>query len=383
MLRSPAFKALLNKIDANTFKVGEDGTISIGNIVTFKPENVKNCKITCPTDAVKKRVKVCITIPDSCECPEEFDLTVIRKPDLTSYRLSETFDVKRLYQAVQGVVFPWTAIGIAAYLANAINSDPNANVIATVTQVDPEDEESPLSCLILESKSETENFDAYLSAGGGTITVLQEYVKSGLSAEEMAQRFPIQPGQFASMPDLPLCGEYCRLYLKVVDCCSLLSDAYDLHGNRAVQGFEGEFEIYMNVKDVDFVKTFVNSFAELCNGDTPPDICNCLGSLTESCFLIKFEEGEGEEPDVINITFGEAVTDLTVTNVGSADETVTTEAALAANTELEIDVDADAVSLTITWTTGGKTLTKTIPAYDFETLPFQIFQTCLPFITVS
>lgn len=315
MLRSPALKKLINKADGNTISFDTQTNIfSIKNVVSFDVTKVAACSLSCPTDSVKKKVKVCLEIPESCECPEELNLTVVKKPNLTSYKLSETFDVERLYQAVQGVAFPFTAIGLAAYLAASINSDANANVVATVVNVDPNDPLSALSCLVLESKTVNDDFEAYLSAGGGTITVLQEFVKAALSPEDMAMIFPIQPGHFASTPDLPNCGTYCRWRLKVVDCCSLLSDSYDLHGNRAVQGYENEFELYLNIESLGFINIMRAAFEQSCIEELEPGVltlkdtkfCNCF-TYIDLCVALVAAEG-----NVVSLLINREVTSIEV-----------------------------------------------------------------------
>ena len=83
-LRRPPNKILVNALDSETVKV-VGGVIYIQGFGSFLPADVANCFKACPEDAVAKIVTHEVAIPDSCECPASYQLTIICNPDLTEY----------------------------------------------------------------------------------------------------------------------------------------------------------------------------------------------------------------------------------------------------------------------------------------------------------
>lgn len=242
MLRRPASRFIVNSLDADTVKVLADGTIVIAGVTQFKAADVKNCYKSCPSDGQTKRVLVGIAIPQVCECPPDYAITIDCTPDLVEYETNNTFNNSRLYQYEHPVGGALVASATAAALVSQINSDVGGCVTATQTDSGGTANASG-TFILLESKDETKDFKVFNPAG--TVEVLQAFVRVRLSERDLQRAFPIKPGDFGSNPTLTRCGDYCVYHLRIVNCCSDLSDARDISMDRAIQGEEQEYYFYV------------------------------------------------------------------------------------------------------------------------------------------
>lgn len=248
MLRRPILTKLLNSFESDTVQV-VDGVIFIKGFGHFTPADVDACHKICASDAQRKVVRVQIIVPETCECPETYELTVVQLPDYELYETDTTFDVNFLKEYQHPVGGTFTAAQAAAGLVEQINLDKAIPVTAVQTNssgtADPAGE-----YITLTSKTDESDYNVYNPAG--TVTVVTPFKRARLNAKELSKKFPIQQGHFGARPNLAHCGDYCRYYLKIRKCCATESDSYDISMDRAIQGTEIEVEFYVNTGADDF-----------------------------------------------------------------------------------------------------------------------------------
>lgn len=250
MLRRPALKQLINSFESDTVLV-VDGVIHIKGFGSFKPSDVVACSKACHGDGQQKVTRIRIIVPETCECPETYDVTIVALGDPQEYETDNTFDWTILKEYENPVGASFTAAEAAAGLVAQMNADKYISSILTAVQTDSVGAaDAAGEYITLTQKAGTPDFDVYNPAG--TVTVVTPFVKETLSARYMAKTFPIQHGHFGSRPNLPICGTYCRYTLKIQNCCSSLSDAYDISMDRAIQGTETEVEFYVNKDAANF-----------------------------------------------------------------------------------------------------------------------------------
>lgn len=260
MLRRPALKKLINSFESDTVLV-VDGKIHIKGFGSFKPSDVVACSKACHGDGQQKVVRLRVIVPESCECPETYDITVVSLGDTTSYETDDTFDWSILKEYEHPVGSSFTAAEAAAGLTEQLNLDKYVSSILTAVQTNSTGTpDAAGEYITLTQKAGAPDFNVFNPAG--TVVVVTPYIKERLSDKELAKIFPIKPGDFGSRPTLPICGTYCRYTLKIRECCSDLSDAYDVSMDRAVQGTETEVEFYVNQDATNFAAYWDDKLTE-------------------------------------------------------------------------------------------------------------------------
>jgi hypothetical protein len=242
MLRSPEIKKLINSFESDTIVV-VDGIIHIKGFGSFKAIDVINCNRVCPKPGQLKKTLLHVVIPDSCECPETYEVTVVALPNYQEYETDTTFDTMYFKEYEHPVGGTFTAAQAAAGLVEQINLDPAIPV--TAIQADAGgNPDAAGEYILLTQKAGFAEYNAYNPAG--TVVVTVPFVAEILSVRTLKKLFPIQFGHFGANPDLPNCGEYCKYWLKIRDCCSNISDAYDISMDRTPGATETEVEFYVN-----------------------------------------------------------------------------------------------------------------------------------------
>lgn len=229
MLRRHPENILINSLSSLTV-VAISGGVTVEGYGDILAADLLECYVKCADDCVPKEVEVVVVIPDSCECPYEWTLTVKCKPD-GSFETQETFPVDRLYSYVDPAGGVPTEADTADAIAAYINADPNACVTATSDGVDT---------ITLIAKDCEHNFDAYTNSG--TVTVTVPHTPLILTPEKFARMFPIKPGSFGSTPQLTNCGDYCIYHFKMRST----NDTQDISAANHYLGYEREVNFVVN-----------------------------------------------------------------------------------------------------------------------------------------
>ena len=255
MLLRPASKILVDNLSATSVVANSAGTgIIIENYGEILLSEVIDSYCQCPSACTSQRTVVCITIPDSCECPYEWPLLIRTLPCVTSYEVQQTFGSSKYYgyQTPSGAAptANQTAIAVAAN----INADPTATVSAIVgNYVAPNfiPAASGTCLLLTEINCElTCGFQAFSDAA--TLTTGTAHVDAVLSTTHIAKIFPIQWGFVGSRPSLGMCGTHCVYHLRLRKSC----DVQDISQANAFNCYEQEVYFYVNSTVVLSFNTF-------------------------------------------------------------------------------------------------------------------------------
>src|SRR3972149_4094144 len=239
MLRRQPERILINSLSANTVIGDASGVLNEGYGEILLAD-VINSYCDCPSPCVAQITTVLITIPDSCECPYEWPLTIRCKPRLQSYEVQQTFGSTKYYGYSDPAGGVPTADTAGPAIAAAINADPTACVTATY--------DAGTDTLTLTEKdcSQTAGFDAFTESG--TVTLDTAHVEEVLSADYMHKLFPIKVGVFGSNPNLPSCGDYCVWHFVIRKSC----DAQDISAANHYNCYEQEVYFYVNKNDANY-----------------------------------------------------------------------------------------------------------------------------------
>jgi hypothetical protein len=210
---------------------------------------------TCAAAETPGEYEIDVAIPTSCECPYEWCLTVVCKPNLKLYEVQTTFPANRVYCYEDPAGGTPTATATAAAIAAQINADPFACVTASVIGTVITLVGKPGVC-----------FEAYTASG--TVTETVPYVAAILDAETMCRLFPIKWGAQGSKPNIPVQGEdYC------VYCFTIRNDQIqDVDGANHWNDYEKEVCFYVRANDPNFAAfdTPVAGLIPVANGGTLP-----------------------------------------------------------------------------------------------------------------
>lgn len=245
LLRQPT-KILIDSLSASTV-VPITGGVTVEGYGDILLADILNAYCQCPSACVKQQTVVCVSIPDSCECPYEWPLLIKSLPCLTSYEVQQTFGSSKYYGYQNPSGATPTANETATAVTSNINADPNATVTATVGTfvAGVFTPNTAGTCILLEEKNcqLTCGFQAFTDAG--TVTTITAHVDAVLSNQDIAKLFPIQWGFVGSRPSLGFCGEYCVYHFKIRKSC----DVQDISQANAFNCYEEE--VYFYVKNTD------------------------------------------------------------------------------------------------------------------------------------
>ena len=206
MLRRPVKRVLVNGLSSSTLtQIGGNcsGKVVIAGFGEIDNADIQACYFKCNTPGRNRTVAVTVVIPQSCECPYEWELTTVCYPsDMYSsrFKIQNTFNNPRVYTYVDPAGGVPTAAATAAGIAAQINADPNACVNAFNVPGSP--------VITLTSLLPENSFDAYTPSG--SVNIVNAGSKPVLTPAELNALFAIQPGQFGAQPDLTNCGNYCE-----------------------------------------------------------------------------------------------------------------------------------------------------------------------------
>lgn len=255
MLLRPAEKILIDNLSATTVVANASGTgIVVNGYGEILLSEVIDFYCQCPSDCIAQQTVVCITIPDSCECPYEWPLLIKTLPCLTSYEVQQTFGSSKYYgyQTPSGAT-P-TANETALAVAANITADPSATVSAVAgTYVAGVFTPSASGTCILLTELNCEatcGFQAF--SDSATITTIVAHVDAVLSSTQIAKIFPIQWGFVGIRPSLGMCGTHCVYHFRLRKACSV----QDISQANAFNCYEQEVYFYVNSTVIASYNTF-------------------------------------------------------------------------------------------------------------------------------
>jgi hypothetical protein len=309
MLKRPAERILVNKIDSNTIIDSGDFVIIAG--LTFPKESLisetNKCIIYCASPCVQKEVTVTVALPaESCGCIEEWPVKIVEKMS-GNYTLNDVRPKERVYIYDVPVGTTPTELEIATEIVRQINKDKEANY----TAVDNADN----TFTITGKDDRCIDFDVYLPMGMGSVAVATEFVREVLSPEYMSQLFPIGHGTFASRPELPLCGTYCKYVIKFSQWTQ------DLAHSLGFIAAKSQIEFYVNKDDPDFNLLWATKLEPLM------DCCACdftLANTAATGAAITITGTDCDEDDVESIVWSIDDPDAEITDGQGTDTIVIT-----------------------------------------------------------
>lgn len=245
LLRQPE-RILIDTPTASTV-VPVSGGVTIEGYGTILSAEILNAYCQCPSDCVEEVVVVCVTIPDSCECPYEWPLTIKSRACVRSYEIGNTLPQSKYYGYQNPSGATPTANETALAITANINADPNA-IVTAVTGTFIANVFTPSAagtCIQLTEKNceLTCGFDAYSEAG--TITIVTEHENGILTSSQIAKLFPIQWGHVGARPNIGYCGNYCVYHFVLRKNC----DVQDISQANAFNCYEQEVYFYVNNTD--------------------------------------------------------------------------------------------------------------------------------------
>jgi len=237
MLRRHADKLLINgdyaDLILNDDTGGAPGTrcLTLSDYGIICDTHLISGNKTCSADATAGEITVDVVIPESCECPYEWCLTIVCLPNLQLYNTYNTFPSSKVYCYEDPAGGTPTDTDTAAAIAAAINADPFACVEASVVGA---------QITLTSLDGATTGFQAY--AASGTVTTVTEFIPPVLDTDEMARIFPIETGTFGSIPTLPVRGgDYCKYNIVIRG----QEDVQDVDGANHWNAYEKEVDIYI------------------------------------------------------------------------------------------------------------------------------------------
>ena len=244
MLRKQPHRILVNALTADTVTnavAGAAGSVDIEGYGTIERANVFESYKRCSTAETPQVDNVEVVIPTSCECPYEWSLRIVCKPDLGIYETQTTFPAERNYSYEDPAGGTPTATDAAAAIVASINADPYACVTA-VQATDIAGTPGAGAFIHITANAGTNGFETYTNSGN--ITLVTPFVPAVLSAEDMHRLFPIQHGSFGQLhPNIPAPGAtYCAYHFKL-KLASVLQDDSLADG---YMDYEQEVIFYVN-----------------------------------------------------------------------------------------------------------------------------------------
>lgn len=334
MLRRPSERKLVNVIDSNTIVESGDYVIIAGFTIPKTAldviSNSKKCLIYCNKDCVPKEITVTIALPaESCGCIEEWAIKIV-EPIQGKYDLHDIRPLERVYVYDVPVGVTPTELMIAADIVAQINADKTANYTAT-DNVDN-------TFTITSKDGKCRDFNVYFPTGMATQVTDIAFERAVLSAEEMSKMFPIGHNSFASRPDLPLCGSYCKYVIK------FSAWTQDLAHSLGQLAYQHDVEFYVRNDVPEFQTLWANKLEQYMN------CCSCdftLAATGHASATATITGTDCDSADVVSYSW--AVDDNDVTIAGG-----TTATATFTNAEA-----GDVATLTITFIGCGP-LTKSV-----------------------
>ena len=308
MLRRLAEKILINSLTDKTVINDPASDFVVIQGVQFPkvqvlPPGTDYCLVACSRECTPKIQEVTVDLPASpCGCIEEWSLIV-------QYKIKGSFDLKdirpirRVYTYDTPPNHTPTNDEIAAFIASAIAADKD--ILLEVIYVDGEES------FQLKSK-ECQNFEVFLVSGMGTVTTENVFVPAVLTDEDMSKLFPIQVGHFASRPNLPICGHYCKYVLKTSGITQ------DLAHSLGYIFYNHDFEFYVNFDDPNYEAFWLDKMSALgCN-----EPANCDITVTSSNdypitrLIVDFTPDGTVVPNVSAVVTANAAGDANADHIG-------------------------------------------------------------------
>jgi len=237
MLRRHADKLLINGDYAAELVLNDTGNppgqneVVLRDYGSLKDLYTISAAHACTDAGTAEEVTVEVVIPESCECPYEWCLTIVCLPNLPLYETYNTFPSSKVYCYEDPAGGTPTDTATAAAIAASINADPFACVTATVVGA---------TITLASIAGATTGFQAYTASGVVTTTVA--FVPPTLDTDAMARIFPIQAGAFGTIPALPVRGAtYCKWNITIRN----QEQVQDVDGANHWNAYEKEVDIYV------------------------------------------------------------------------------------------------------------------------------------------
>jgi hypothetical protein len=213
-LKAKPIMLLYNNPTAAIIQDDISGKKSIAGFLLDPANTTLSCVQRCQGLAVPQVTSVKVQIPDTCECNDVWGLQIQQIRD-GKLAVEDYFQVNRLrdYEYWDQFGEDLVAADVAAFIVNQINTDPLAYVTAAIDGGDPE-------TIIITSKDANTGFKVFWRPlSKGIITELVPQTSQRWTDDDVFQQFPIKPADFGERPNLANCGEYCLIYINLVDCC--------------------------------------------------------------------------------------------------------------------------------------------------------------------
>lgn len=252
MLRRVKEQVLINSLASDTVVVTEaDNEVYVKGYGVINIADIHHCAYCCTDSCTEQETEITVSIPDSCECPYEWTLTVQAKQGDTNSVFGGPIQKIELYSSLNADgTAAADATEAATNIAAAINGNPYSIVTAT----------SALAVLTITEKdcSKTKGFDTFISKG--TVTVNQPHVDAILDAEAMAKTFPVNWGHQGSMHDYPIRGaEYCAWTFHLR---SASPDQQNIDMDRSYLHSDREVTFYVNSSDANYAAYWVTKLTD-------------------------------------------------------------------------------------------------------------------------
>lgn len=211
---------------------GAGSTIQVPGYGELVQANIVHSYKECDTAETPQVDNVEVVIPTSCECPYEWSLRIVCKPDLGLYETQTTFPAERNYTYEDPAGGTPTAVAAANSIVDSINADPYSCVTA-VHATDIAGTPDPNTGTVLATgifihitaNAGTNGFETYTNSGN--ITLVTPFAPAILSIADMRRLFPIQHGSFGQAnPAIPSAsGSYCAYHFRLRRAGDLQDDS--------------------------------------------------------------------------------------------------------------------------------------------------------------
>jgi hypothetical protein len=256
MLRRKKELVLINSLDTKSIVVVGTGEVYIKGYGTILKDDIVQCNYCCTADCTAQITSVTASIPEVCECPYDWTLTVQAKQGDMNSIFGGPVTKVAVYSGSNNDGSTPTAQQAAYNCAVAINADPYAIVSAessnnSMTYADFSD-----GVVVLTEKNclATHGFDVFIDKG--TISVDTAHDGGFLGTEDMAKLFPINWGMQGSLADLPIRGaNYCAWTFHLR---SASPDTQNIDMDRSYVHYDREVTFYVNSDDTNYAAYWSN-----------------------------------------------------------------------------------------------------------------------------
>ena len=241
MLRKPAEHIIIDGLTTTTVNVTGD-VIRIEGYGEFTAEQVLQCYNQCPTACTKAVKTVTVTIPESCECPYEWAVTISGKACPSKYDVQSTFNQTHVYNYVS----PDGSTPTATTVKDAIVAAINAHAFGPATAASTGAATFTITEKDCDSLLGTCGID--VSVTSGSVANTTPHSDAILPAWKMKQQFPIKWGAVGSDPKLARCGDHCVFYFNI----RKTGNIQDIDMGNTYSDYDQEVYFYVDPADANY-----------------------------------------------------------------------------------------------------------------------------------